>query len=99
MMHEKIHNLLISSDIVQGPDGIYTAPIAEQELREQVVEREFRERVAALEYVDYFATIAKHHSISVMDCEVDRFLDRMAKKAVILDIGGVLLLSGRMWEF
>lgn len=32
--------------------------------------------------------IAKHHSVSVMDHEVGRFLDNMAHNVIILDAGG-----------
>lgn len=56
--------------------------------RDQQAEREFRENVAAQQYDNYLAVIAHHHSIPVMDHEVDRFLARMPRDALILDIGG-----------
>lgn len=84
-MHPSLSSLLVSGAFVQGVDGIYSAsmPSSDQER-----EREFREQVAALQYDDYLTTIAHHHSIPVMDHEVDRFLAGMPQGALILDIGG-----------
>lgn len=55
---------------------------------DQSIEIELRERVAAEHYDNHLDAISCSHSISVMDCEVDRFLDKMPQGALILDIGG-----------
>lgn len=67
-------------------DGVFLAPMPSSS--NQDVERQLRERVAAQRYDDYLATIANHHSVPVMDHEIDRFLDAMPPNAVILDVGG-----------
>lgn len=69
----------------RGSDGIWsgTMPAGNQE-----AERKLREQVAAGHQGDYLENIARHHSIPVMDLEVERFLDRLPSDAVILDVGG-----------
>ena len=84
-MPERLGSLLNS--FVQGSDGIYSAPLPSY-ASDQAAERELREQVAAQRIDDYLATIARHHSVPVMDHEVDRFLFRMPQGALILDIGG-----------
>lgn len=47
-----------------------------------------REKVAGQDYPDYLETLSRHHSIPVMDHEVDRFLARLPQGALVLDVGG-----------
>ena len=47
-----------------------------------------RERVANKSYSNYLDEIAKHHSIPVMDYEVERFLKHIPQNGLILDVGG-----------
>ena len=47
-----------------------------------------RENVASKKYSNYLDTLSKHHSIPVMDAEVERFLKGIPKNGWILDIGG-----------
>ncbi len=87
IMHPQLSFLLVNGAFAQCPDGIYSAPMPSS-ATDQDVERESRERVAAQQYDNYLATLAHHHSIPVMDHEVDRFLASMPHGALILDIGG-----------
>jgi ubiquinone/menaquinone biosynthesis C-methylase UbiE len=86
-MHTKLNSILISADVVQGDDGIYSAQMPLSSL-EQQAERDLRERVVSRHYDNYLDAISRSHSITVMDREVDRFLDKLPNGAVILDIGG-----------
>ncbi len=54
----------------------------------QSIEQALRERVAAGAGGDYLRTIARNHSMPVMDGELDRFLGSLPSGASILDIGG-----------
>ena len=67
-------------------DGIYRGLITNN--KSQNIEIEMRESFANQNIDDYFALIQKSHSVPVMDFEVRRFLQKMPKHAVILDIGG-----------
>lgn len=86
-MHAKLSSILISAAVVQGDDGIYSAqmPLSSSD---QQAERDLRERTASQHYDNYLEAISRSHSITVMDFEVDRFLDKLPNDAVILDIGG-----------
>lgn len=55
---------------------------------DQSVEIELRERVAREHYDNYLDAISRSHSITVMDHEVDRFLAKMPRGALVLDVGG-----------
>lgn len=67
-------------------DGIYGSPASLSKY--QSAEIELRERVAAEQYDNYLDAISRSHSISVMDCEVARFLAKMPHGALVLDVGG-----------
>ena len=54
----------------------------------QETEKNLRENVASKKYSNYLDTLSKHHSIPVMDAEVERFLKGIPKNGWILDIGG-----------
>ena len=54
----------------------------------QAEEIALREKVANEYYVDYMAEVSKHHSVPVMDHEIDRFLEKIPENGLILDIGG-----------
>lgn len=87
--NERLGTLLARNDLQlgAGADGIWHHGIIHT-TAEQAVEREFRERVGAQHYDDYLVSIARHHSIPVMDREIDRFLAQLPPGALILDIGG-----------
>lgn len=87
IMHPSLSAPLAKGGFILGQDDIYSAPI-HLFTSEQNAERELRERVAAQQYDDYLLTLSKHHSIPVMDHEVDRFLKFIPERGVILDIGG-----------
>lgn len=78
-MHPQLSSLLVTGAFVQGADFIYSAllPASDQEC-----EREMREQLALQQYDDYLTTISHHHSIPVMDHEVNRFLARMPQGAL-----------------
>ncbi len=86
-MLPRLTSLLGNGSMVLGSDGIFSAPLPASSL-EQRNELVFRETVAARQSDDYMTAIAGSHSIPVMDYEVDRFLSKMPKGALILDIGG-----------
>jgi ubiquinone/menaquinone biosynthesis C-methylase UbiE len=67
-------------------DGIYNGMGSLASAQAQEIG--LRERVAAQHYDNYLAAVSLSHSIPVMDREVDLFLDRMPRGALILDIGG-----------
>jgi ubiquinone/menaquinone biosynthesis C-methylase UbiE len=73
------------SNFELGEDGIYgyafTSP-------QQAVEIKLRESAAARDYEDYLGEVSKYHSIPVMDREVDRFLESIARNGLIVDVGG-----------
>ncbi len=68
-----------------GKDGIWSSNLPDSEQGEEL---QFREKLAAIEIANYLESIAKHHSIPVMDNEVTRFLDLMPYGSIILDVGG-----------
>ncbi|MEW6165080.1 MAG: class I SAM-dependent methyltransferase [Pseudomonadota bacterium] len=77
---------MLLAGLKHGSDGIWSGgamPAGNQE-----AERKLREQVAAGHQGDYLENIARHHSIPVMDCEVERFLNGLPPDAVILDVGG-----------
>ena len=47
-----------------------------------------RKKVAKKNYPNYLKEISLHHSISVMDKEVKKFVNLLPKKSIICDIGG-----------
>ena len=51
-------------------------------------ERKLREDLASFQYSNYLHEISKHHSIEVMDAEVEKFLKEIPQNGWILDIGG-----------
>lgn len=86
-MLPRLTAILRDGPIVRGSDGIYSAPLPESSV-EQCEEMGFRDAVAARQSEDYMTAIAGSHSVPVMDHEVVRFLSKMPKGALILDIGG-----------
>ena len=86
-MNTHLLSVLTSGGFTQQADGIYSGPLSFPN-QMQEIERELRERVAACFFDNYLETIAKNHSMPVMDHEVDRFLKKMPEGALILDIGG-----------
>lgn len=68
-----------------GADGIHSAAIQGSG---QDDEMRLREEIAARDWGDHLAEISRHHSIPVMDCEVDRFLAAIPQGGVVVDVGG-----------
>jgi len=87
IVHSKLSAVLANGAFVKSTDGIYSAPM-QSDVQDQQAEKVLRERVAARQYGNHLAFIARHHSIPVMDHEVDRFLSAMPQEALILDVGG-----------
>lgn len=87
IVHDGLTRLIARGAFALGPDGIYSAPMPERS-SDQQPERELRERIASQQYEDHLATIARNHSVPVMDREVDLFLRKSPKGALVLDIGG-----------
>lgn len=73
------------SALTLGEDGIYTGGQGDGA---QENERKLRSEVAAKVYDDYLGEIAHHHSIPVMDAEIDRFLAAIPPGGTIIDVGG-----------
>ena len=83
-LNPKLLHLLQSLNA--GEDGIYGEPAPFS--HHQSAEIALRERVASARYDNYLDPISCNHSIAVMDQEVDRFLAKIPKGGLILDIGG-----------
>ena len=60
--------------------------IGKTSTNDQDKELELREKVASANNFD-LSLIAKHHSVEVMDCEVKKFILKIKKNAIILDVG------------
>ncbi len=67
-------------------DAIFIGMLGD--VSDQENEIKLRAEVARQEYKDLLGEVAKHHSIPVMDHEVQRFVKNLPKKAVVLDVGG-----------
>ena len=69
----------------KGKDGIWSSklPVSEQE-----EEQRFREKLADIKIDNYLDTVSEHHSISVMDNEILRFIEFMPVNSIILNVGG-----------
>lgn len=83
-MNTSLNNLLRLRET--DADNIYLGMA--DAVTEQTAEVELRERVAAEYYENYLEAVSLSHSIPVMDSEVERFLAKMPKGALILDVGG-----------
>ncbi|EQA35529.1 methyltransferase domain protein [Leptospira inadai serovar Lyme str. 10] len=66
-------------------DGVYSSDLPKSIQLEEI---KLRSEVAAQEYTDYLFAISTSHSIPVMDLEVAKFLRKIPKNGIILDIGG-----------
>lgn len=71
--------------LVLGDDGIYSYEFNNIEQKNEIKNRT---TLANKVYDDYLAELSMHHSIPVMDREVNLFYDSMPKNATILDVGG-----------
>lgn len=67
-------------------DGVYSEFSSKNLMQEDEIK--FRQKIADKQCDDYFLTLAKSHSIPVMDYEVERFLSMIPKDGLILDVGG-----------
>ena len=68
-----------------GTDGIWGEVT---DFGKQEEEKKHRQSVANKLYSDYLLEISMHHSIPVMDIQVQNFLHKIPHGGVILDIGG-----------
>lgn len=68
-----------------GQDGVWSSNLPDSDQKAEV---RLREKVANVKVDNYLDSVAKHHSIPVMDHEVKRYLDLMPSGSIILDIGG-----------
>jgi len=68
-----------------GEDGVYSAKIISSGQDEGIA---LREQVARGAIEDYLIEVSRHHSIPVMDAEVDRCLRLTPKQGVIVAVGG-----------
>ena len=75
----------ILSDLKLGDDGIYGYDFTNVDQTDEI---KLRASVGARYYVNYLEEISTHHSIPVMDREVDRFLGGVAKNGLVVDVGG-----------
>ncbi len=72
-------------NITLGKDGIYGDKV---DYGEQLLEFEQRQKVNDQINSPYLKQISRHHSIPVMDNEVNKFLKLIPPKGRILDVGG-----------
>ena len=83
-LNQKLENIL--QLFKRDFDGIYISSINIS--LDQTDEIKLCERVAFKWSDNLLEAISLSHSITVMDYEVDRFLERLPKGALILTIGG-----------
>ena len=75
----------ILADLTIGDDYIYSTDFVNTT---QLDEIKLREAVANKHYNNYLAVISNHHSVSIMDKEVEIFLRKIPKGGCIIDVGG-----------
>ena len=68
-----------------GRDGIWGNV---NDYGDQNEEKILRKNIANKKYDNYLNEISKHHSISVMDSEIRKFISKIDQNGIILDIGG-----------
>ena len=85
MLENRAEINTIFASIKRDTDRIYIAPFTNTAQEREIA---LREKVAEVQYGDYMAKIAQHHSIPVMDHEVDLALKTLPIGALILDVGG-----------
>jgi len=68
-----------------GSDGIWGDV---NDYGEQEEEKNLRQSIASKVYGDYLEELRTHHSIPVMDREIEKFLSQIPNGGVVLDIGG-----------
>ena len=76
---------LLVSKMRLGEDGVW-GDVSDYGKQEE--EKTLRQSVANQSYRDYLLEISSHHSIPVMDHQVQKFLNRIPQGGVILDVGG-----------
>ena len=77
-------------------DGIFCS-VFRNYAQEQ--EQYIRQQVASVKYTDYLEEIMKHHSIPVMDYEINLFLKSIPSDGIVLDIGGCWGLHWRKIKY
>lgn len=68
-----------------GEDGIYSYDFFNSDQNE---EKKLRESIASTHYENYLETLSYHHSVQVMDKEIDLFIKNIPTNGIILDVGG-----------
>ena len=68
-----------------GPDGIWGDV---DDYGQQEDEKKLRQSIAHKVYSNYLLELSAHHSIPVMDREIEKFLSLIPNGGVVLDIGG-----------
>lgn len=77
-----IDKIILNSKVI---DGIYGQVV---DYGSQKTELQLRTEVANRKYTNYLDEISLHHSIPVMDAEVEKFMEDIPKNGWILDVGG-----------
>lgn len=75
----------ILSGLTPDEDGIFSYPFNNRDQAEEIL---LRESVADHVYDDYLSELSRHHSIPVMDREIERFLRDIPENGSIVDVGG-----------
>ncbi len=70
-MEKQLANIL--SSLSKDDNDIYYYNFNNHDQQNEII---LREKVASLQYDDYLNTLSKHHSIHVMDKEVNLFLKK-----------------------
>jgi hypothetical protein len=76
---------LFLNHLVLGNDGIFGSANFSAS---QATEHNFREDLARSQPRDYLREVSNHHSIKVMDREVERFISQVPNGGVVCDVGG-----------
>ena len=75
----------ILSNLQLGNDSIYSYDFKKEDQNDEI---ELRESVASQNFQNYIEKLSHHHSVAVMDREVDLFLKNIPLNGIILDVGG-----------
>lgn len=81
----KLEQDKVLSELTLGEDGIFSYPFNNVDQAEEIL---LRESVADHIYDDYLSELSRHHSIPVMDREVNIFLRDIPENGSIIDVGG-----------
>ena len=74
----------IQIDNYEIDDEIYTRQF---NFNKQDIEFQMRKEIAQMKFSNYLTELSKFHSIEVMDAEVRKFISKLKKNSIILDLG------------